>query len=127
VINLPPDIEAVMPYGSSCGICGGPDARHRVLDAIVGRYSAGDTDEQELADDFGVTVEQVGQILEHWNSDRQRWTAERHELITDVTALATWGWNFCCTCGQYSPGWEGAYTRRSSAVRAWRKHVDAQP
>lgn len=49
------------PHRGPCGICGCPDARHRVADAMVSRYQAGDplkliaydydvTDVQELAE-----------------------------------------------------------------------------
>ncbi len=30
------------PPRGPCGLCGGPDARHRIADAMVGTYLAGD-------------------------------------------------------------------------------------
>lgn len=70
---LPPVVEAVMPFRSACGLCGGPDARHRVLDAIQERVSV--DEDQEVQEDYGLSAEVVEYIAEHWNGDDETWTA----------------------------------------------------
>lgn len=35
-------INAAMPYRGRCGMCGGPDARHREWDSWRGQHRAGD-------------------------------------------------------------------------------------
>jgi hypothetical protein len=45
-----------------CGLCGGPDRRHRVAEAILDRWTAGDT-AVELAGDYGLTVADVDRLV----------------------------------------------------------------
>ena len=40
--DLPADIDAAVPYSGPCGLCGGIEARHRVLDTIVEWVRAGE-------------------------------------------------------------------------------------
>lgn len=54
-----------MPFRGPCGLCGDGDARHRVLDAIVDRFRAGD-DEAMLADDYGLPVGFVERLVKEW-------------------------------------------------------------
>lgn len=35
-------LDLIGPYRGSCGLCGGPDARHRTADAIAERFKAGE-------------------------------------------------------------------------------------
>lgn len=43
---------------SACIFCGHPDQRHRLVDAISGRLSAGETPESVWADYEGITTEE---------------------------------------------------------------------
>ena len=52
------DLDAVWPPRGPCGICGGPDARHRIFDAIRSPARSGEREEW-VAEDYGVTVEDV--------------------------------------------------------------------
>lgn len=58
--------EHLRPTGE-CGICGWLDARHRVLDAIVGRVTAGDS-ARSVAEDYGVPVRFVGRICREYSA-----------------------------------------------------------
>jgi hypothetical protein len=51
------------PYRGPCGICGGPDARHRLFDCMRGRVRAGDTPES-VAEDYGCTLAALRAVLE---------------------------------------------------------------
>ena len=51
-------INAAIPYTGPCAICGGPDSRHRLFDAIKSRFTAGES-VVELADDYGLGVDVV--------------------------------------------------------------------
>lgn len=41
--NLDPSLDEWFPYCGPCLICGGPDARHRVWDGLIGRFNGGET------------------------------------------------------------------------------------
>lgn len=85
MLDLPPDIEAVMGTGSECLICGGPDSRHRVLDAITGRVRAGDS-EEDVAADYEYPLEVVDRIVACWDDDTQRWNAScTHRRLRQIT------------------------------------------
>ena len=56
------------PHGP-CALCGHPDARHRVFEAISSRYHAGDSLE-DIAEDFDVVVEAVLAVLGRSPNDR---------------------------------------------------------
>lgn len=85
LLNLPPDIEAAMPPHGPCGLCGGPDARHRVIDAIASRVRAGDS-EEDVAADYGYSVEVVDRIVACWDEDTQRWLAPcTHRRLRQIT------------------------------------------
>ena len=52
-------------YFPSCGpclFCGHPDARHRVFDAIISQWGAGDTI-PDLAEDYGVPESVIAAVL----------------------------------------------------------------
>lgn len=54
---------AIGPHRGKCGLCGCPDARHRIADAMVSRYLAGD-DLQLIANDYDVTDHQsLGELV----------------------------------------------------------------
>lgn len=58
-----PSYDLVGPYRGPCAICGhSDDARHRVYDAVQDRVQAGD-DEQAVAEDYGIAVDAVHQIV----------------------------------------------------------------
>ncbi len=46
-----------------CWFCGHPDSGHRVRDALLDRFEAGES-EEELATDYGLTPEQVMALIE---------------------------------------------------------------
>lgn len=50
------------PFRGPCGFCGGPDARHRLWDAILDRHRAGDS-VADLAQEFAFPVEAVLALL----------------------------------------------------------------
>lgn len=54
------------PRRGSCVCCGGPDARHRLFDAIVSRYEAGESVEA-LAADYAVTVTAIEAVTDWWD------------------------------------------------------------
>jgi len=49
-------LDLVGPFRGKCGICGGPDARHRLFDAIQEQQRAGDPSPL-VADNYGISVE----------------------------------------------------------------------
>ena len=65
-MSLPEHIEAWFPHRGPCGICGGPDARHRTFDSIAEKVHAGDSIE-DVADDYEVPVGVVSWIAMHWD------------------------------------------------------------
>jgi hypothetical protein len=71
--TLPPEIDAAVPYSGPCGLCGGIEARHRVLDAIAERVRAGEP-VADVAEDYGKTEAVVAAIAACWDYDRERWT-----------------------------------------------------
>ena len=54
-------LDLVGPFRGECGICGGPDARHRLFDAIQEQQRAGDPSSL-VADNYGIPVEQAEAI-----------------------------------------------------------------
>lgn len=54
-------LDVLGPHRGPCGLCGGPDARHRVADTIAECVAAGDSAEA-MAEDFGITVNAVRAI-----------------------------------------------------------------
>jgi hypothetical protein len=58
-----PRYDLVGPERGPCGLCGHPDARHRLYDAIQDMVAAGD-DVEATASDYGLTVETVQAIVD---------------------------------------------------------------
>lgn len=54
-------LDLIGPYRGPCGLCGGPDARHRTLDTIRDRLWAGE-DAQSVAEDYVMDVAVVEKI-----------------------------------------------------------------
>lgn len=71
--DLPPEIDAAIPYSGPCGLCGGIEARHRVLDTIVERIRAGEY-LAAVAWDYNLSVPIVLAIGVHWDDIGERWT-----------------------------------------------------
>lgn len=65
--------EFLTPIGP-CGLCGHPDARHRVLDSIAAMVRGGDPAEQ-VAEDFGVPTEFVLLVADQW------WSSKEDDLV----------------------------------------------
>ena len=66
-LEIAPDwVDEFMAPRGPCGMCGGPDARHRVLDAMVSCVRGGDSTEA-VAEDYGYPVEMVNRLIkENW-------------------------------------------------------------
>lgn len=71
-LTLPAEVDAAIPYSGPCGLCGGPEARHRVLDASAERVCAGEP-VTEVAEDYRVSPDVVMAIGDRWDVDRQVW------------------------------------------------------
>lgn len=65
-------LDLVGPFRGECGICGGPDARHRLFDAIQEQQRAGDPSSL-VAQNYDMPVEQVEAIAAapRWAHDDQ--------------------------------------------------------
>ena len=61
-------LDLVGPFRGECGICGGPDARHRVADAVVEMVGAGDLPEM-VAADYGLSLEAVVELCAHYQPE----------------------------------------------------------
>lgn len=59
-------IDAEMPFAGPCGICGGPDKRHRVLDAVADCVRAGDS-VASVAEAYGLSAGLVSRLAEDWD------------------------------------------------------------
>ncbi len=60
-------------FRGPCAFCGHPDARHRMVDTITERYTAGETVEA-LAQDYRCTVQDLRNVLEtRLRLDREAW------------------------------------------------------
>ena len=46
-------LDILRPFNGPCGICGGPDQRHRLADSLIEAHRAGDSAEF-LADIYGL-------------------------------------------------------------------------
>lgn len=69
---LPEPVERAIPWSGPCGLCGGPDARHRVLDTIHERITAGEP-APDVADDHQVPLDVAVFIADHWHPNTERW------------------------------------------------------
>jgi len=56
-------LDLVGPHRGPCGICGGPDARHRFADAIASRVRGGDGAD-DVAEDYGMPVAAVQMLAD---------------------------------------------------------------
>ena len=59
---LPKWLDKHLPPRGPCAFCGGPDARHRIVDAIRGRVKAGDST-HSVARDYDLTVAVVNRLV----------------------------------------------------------------
>jgi len=91
-------LTLIGPYQGPCGICGGPDARHRVADSIAEQVRAGDSPER-VADDFGVDLAAVRFLAEHWDDEVPTRSASpffkevaKNELIADAARAYCAAW-----------------------------------
>ncbi len=60
LIPIPNNIDHHVPYCGACFCCGHSDARHRMFDAILDRYKAGESVES-LMDDY-----QMDRVVIEW-------------------------------------------------------------
>lgn len=67
------DFDWVGPYRGPCGVCGGPDARHRTADAILDRVAAGG-DRADVAADYEIDEHLIPRSCENpVLIERERW------------------------------------------------------
>jgi len=71
---LPPEVSAAVPYSGPCAFCGGPEARHRVLDTIVERHRTGES-ASDIAGDYEKPLAIVEDVCAHWSDTAQEWVA----------------------------------------------------
>lgn len=64
-------LDVLYPYAGECWICGGPDKRHRLADAIVGNVQAGDLP-RLVANAYDVPERTVLALLETAERNRRR-------------------------------------------------------
>ena len=89
--DLPDWLEQELPPHGPCGLCGDPDARHRVLDAIHDRVVAGGDGEEEVARDYDLTVEAVLWIAAEWHPKYPAWTPDSQRPSTRGTMFLAGG------------------------------------
>ena len=63
--RLPEWVDEFMPFRGPCAICGGPDARHREVDAMLGAVRAGDPI-SVVADAYERPYELLARLLEEY-------------------------------------------------------------
>lgn len=61
-------VDEFMPPIGPCGLCGGPDARHRVIEVMVERVRAGDS-VASVAEDYGYAEAVVRRLMEEETGD----------------------------------------------------------
>jgi hypothetical protein len=66
MLNPPPEIAKLFPYRGACAFCGNDDARHRIVDSVLGWASAGS---EVLADEFSLDLTVVEWILTLKNNE----------------------------------------------------------
>lgn len=69
------NLDKHFPPSGPCALCGDPDARHRLFDAIKGRYEAGEP-ARELALDYDVSVAAILAVLATSKSRQKRFAAQ---------------------------------------------------
>jgi hypothetical protein len=67
----PSPLDVLYPFAGPCWICGGPDKRHRLADAIVDNVRGGDSP-QLVADAYDVPESTVLSLLETADRNRAR-------------------------------------------------------
>jgi hypothetical protein len=85
-------MDEFMPPRGECAMCGGPDARHRLTDAMIGRVKAGDHP-HAVAEDYGYPEVFVRRLME-WDmavstsgrNFRTGWRSEMAESREAVTS-----------------------------------------
>jgi hypothetical protein len=119
----------IRPCGS-CAFCGWRDARHRVLDAIVSRLSAGES-VRNVADDYGYPMRFVGRIARELTDCHPELRAPRAELellpaaVREMFAAAGECERALFACGPaFSQGYPAAAERSREAREALRVMVE---
>lgn len=64
-------LDARFPFTGPCGICGGPDSRHRLWDALDARGRSVDGPEGTAAD-YGIPASDVRLVMEAYADARRR-------------------------------------------------------
>ena len=60
-------LDDVLGAAGPCGLCGGPDQRHRVCDSIAEQLRAGE-DPATLLEDFGISTLDELLVLAAWGA-----------------------------------------------------------
>lgn len=66
-MTYPSWVDEEMPPAGPCGICGGPDKRHRVIDAAIGMVMAGDHP-AAVAEDYGLSEAFVQRLVDEFGA-----------------------------------------------------------
>jgi hypothetical protein len=64
-------LDLLYPFAGPCAICGGPDKRHRLADAIVSNVRGGDAP-RLVANAYDVAETTVVALVEHAERQRKR-------------------------------------------------------
>ena len=70
---LPSPVEEAIPFTGACGMCGGPDSRHRTLDTIKERFDAGEL-VTDLVYDYGLSSDVILYIVRHYDVRTGTWS-----------------------------------------------------
>ena len=82
-------IDRWFPELGPCGICGtGLDQRHRVLDAICDRVSAGEA-EEDVAADYGLPSEAIYAAVSGWDASNGKPRTAGHP-VSDAMIERAW-------------------------------------
>lgn len=82
-------LDVLYPFAGPCGICGGPDKRHRLADAIIENVRAGDSPAMVAAiysdDVLPISVEAVNTLVDHaakrTRQHKKRWPERGEETV----------------------------------------------
>ena len=84
-----PILDVLYPYAGPCAFCGFGDKRHRLADALVGSYQAGDSIDSIIeAYEWPevVTAEAIETLVAHVEANRRRhkhrWSPSPHRSQT---------------------------------------------
>jgi hypothetical protein len=78
-------LNALFTFRGPCGICGGPDARHRLWDSLIDCHRAGDSIES-IALNFRLAPEAVKAVIQCY-IDKENPHAETRRAVVSENRL----------------------------------------